>query len=98
MVQLTIRNRNRLKSNSHGNAMRRDARPNNSTFGMKSQTKVLTPPHLLSIWNTKKVRKRIALNLIFVIYAADGTNIDNWTYEEIKEVVADFVSDALKTN
>jgi len=22
---------------------------------------------------------------------ADGTNIDNWTYEEIKEVVADFV-------
>lgn len=71
--------------------MRRDVRPNNSTFGMKLQIKVLTPPHLLSIWNTKKVRNELELKLISVIYAADGTNIDNWTYEEIKEVVADFV-------
>ena len=91
MVQLTMKNRNRLKSNSHGNAMRRDVRPNNSTFGMKLQIKVLTPPPLLSIWNTKKVRNELELKLISVIYAADGTNIDNWTYEEIKEVVADFV-------
>lgn len=35
-----------------------------------------------------KKGKLLALILISV---ADGTNIDNWTYDEIKEVVAEFV-------
>jgi hypothetical protein len=33
------------------------------------------------------------ISLIYIL-SADGTNIDNWTFEEIKEVVAEFVADA----
>lgn len=40
-------------------------------------------------WNTKKVSPAHPK-----IVSADGTNIDNWTFDEIKEVVAEFVADA----
>lgn len=47
--------------------------------------------HLLNTWSTRSVSNS------WLIRAADGTNIDNWTFDEIKEVVAEFVTDALKT-
>jgi len=61
---------------------------NRTTCGLKSPKKGWTLVLLPSSWNTKKVS--FMTNSIFL---ADGTNIDNWTFDEIKEVVAEFVAD-----
>ena len=83
-----------METRRHG---RRSSKPtdkqNKTTFGLKWPRKGSTPAHLRSTWNTKKVSSSYPK-----IVSADGTNIDNWTIDEIKEVVAEFVADASRVS
>ena len=71
-----------------------------NTWSTRSPTKVSTQPNSPNTWNIKKVRQvtRMRTDLLIWLHtrADDGTNIDNWTYEDLKVVVAEFVADAMQ--
>ena len=68
---------------------------------MKLPTRGSTRLSLPSIWSTRNVREIIRVITHDVkadrCCVEDGTNIDNWTFEDLKIVVAEFVADAMQS-
>lgn len=79
----------KTKTSSGNSSWKQTGRQSKTIFGLKSPRRVSTLASSLSIWSTRNVSLSLSEKV-----AADGTNIDNWTIDEIAEVVAEFVEHA----